>query len=43
VITDEVTGEPERSEQIGIELGQRMLAKGAGEILAEIIQHGADR
>jgi hydroxymethylbilane synthase len=43
VITDELTGEPERSEQIGIELGQRMLAKGAGEILAEIIQHGADR
>ena len=43
VITDELTGEPQRSEQIGIELGQRMLSKGAGEILAEIVQHGADR
>ena len=43
VIADELMGEPQRSEQIGIELGQRMLAKGAGEILAEIVQHGADR
>lgn len=43
VITDELTGEPQRSEQIGIELGQRMLSKGAGEILAEIVQYGADR
>ena len=43
VIADELTGEPQRSEQIGIELGQRMLSKGAGEILAEIVQHGADR
>jgi hydroxymethylbilane synthase len=43
VITDELTGEPHRAEELGIELGQRMLSKGAGEILAEIIQHGADR
>jgi hydroxymethylbilane synthase len=43
VITDEITGEPQRAEQLGIELGQLMLSKGAGEILAEIVQHGADR
>ncbi len=38
VITDELTGSPEQAEQLGIELGQRMLSKGAGEILAEIVQ-----
>jgi hydroxymethylbilane synthase len=43
VITDQLTGEPERAEQLGLELGQRMLSKGAGDILAEIVQHGADR
>jgi hydroxymethylbilane synthase len=43
VITDEITGEPQRAEQLGLELGHRMLSKGAGEILAEIVQHGADR
>ena len=42
VITDELTGSPGQAERLGIELGQRMLSKGAGEILAEIIQHGAD-
>ena len=43
VITDELIGLPEQAEQLGIELGQRMLSKGAGEILAEIIQQAADR
>jgi hydroxymethylbilane synthase len=43
VITDELTGDAERPEEVGIELGQRMLAMGAGEILAEIVQHGSDR
>ena len=38
VITDELTGSPEQAEQLGIELGQRMLSRGAGEILAEIVQ-----
>jgi hydroxymethylbilane synthase len=42
VITDELTGEPQHAEQLGIEVGQRMLSKGAGEILAEIVQHEAD-
>ncbi len=40
VITDEVTGLPERAEELGLELGQRMLSRGAGEILAEITQYG---
>jgi hydroxymethylbilane synthase len=43
VIQDEVTGPPVRAEELGIELGQRMLANGAGDILAEIIEHGAGR
>jgi hydroxymethylbilane synthase len=43
VITDELMGDPGRPEEVGIELGQRMLAMGAGEILAEIVQHGAGR
>jgi len=38
VITDELTGLSEQAEELGIELGQRMLSKGAGEILAEIVQ-----
>jgi hydroxymethylbilane synthase len=38
VITEELTGSPEQAQQLGMELGQRMLSKGAGEILAEIIQ-----
>jgi hydroxymethylbilane synthase len=43
VIMEELTGEAHRAEELGIELGQCMLLKGAGEILAEITQHGADR
>lgn len=38
VITEELTGSPEQAQQLGMELGQRMLSRGAGEILAEIIQ-----
>lgn len=38
VIKDDLTGPPERAEELGIKLGQRMLSSGAGEILAEIIQ-----
>lgn len=43
VIKDELTGPPERAEELGIELGQRMLSSGAGEILTEIVKYGADR
>jgi hydroxymethylbilane synthase len=43
VITDETTGSVEQAELLGIELGQRMLSMGAGEILAEIVKHGPDR
>jgi hydroxymethylbilane synthase len=38
VITDQVTGPSDRAEELGIELGRRMLSRGAGEILAEIVQ-----
>ena len=42
VIRDEMTGRPETAEALGIELGERMLSRGAGEILAEITQNAAD-
>jgi hydroxymethylbilane synthase len=43
VISEQLVGSPERPEELGIELGNHMLSRGAGEILAEIIQHGAQR
>ena len=43
VIEDEFTGSPERAGELGFELGQKLLAMGAGEILAEIARYGADR
>jgi hydroxymethylbilane synthase len=42
-ISNELIGDPQRAEQLGLELGERMLSMGAGEILAEIVEHGADR
>jgi hydroxymethylbilane synthase len=43
VIVEELTGSSGHAEQLGLDLGQRLLSMGAGEILAEIAQHGADR
>src|SRR5262245_47626823 len=42
VIQDELTGSAEQPSQLGLGLGQKLLSMGAGEILAEIAQHGAD-
>ena len=42
IIAYETTGSAERAAELGIELGQKLLSMGAGEILAEIAQHGAD-
>jgi porphobilinogen deaminase len=43
VIAQEVSGPADRPHELGLQLGQRLLSMGAGEILAEIAQHGAER
>ena len=43
VIQDEVSGTSKDPAALGMELGQKLLAMGAGEILAEIAQYAADR
>ena len=43
VVTSEVTGSPAKARELGIELGQELLRRGAGAILAEIAQHGTSR
>jgi hydroxymethylbilane synthase len=43
VICDEVSGPTGDPAALGIELGQKLLAMGAGEILAEIAQYAAER
>lgn len=43
VIEEEMSGPADRPAELGIELGNTMLAMGAGEILEEIAQYGADR
>ena len=43
VIAEEIAGSPDRAHDLGMDLGQKLLSMGAGEILAEIAQHGADR
>ncbi len=42
MIAYELTGNAEHAGELGMELGQKLLSMGAGEILAEIAQHGAD-
>lgn len=42
VISKEITGHADHAEELGADLGQHLLDMGAGEILAEIAQHGAD-
>jgi hydroxymethylbilane synthase len=43
VIRDEISGPTGDPAALGIELGQKLLAMGAGEILAEIAQYAAER
>jgi hydroxymethylbilane synthase len=43
VLAEEISGSAERPEALGLELGGRLLSMGAGEILAEIAQYGAER
>jgi hydroxymethylbilane synthase len=43
VLCDEISGPSGDPAALGIELGQKLLAMGAGEILAEIAQYAADR
>jgi len=43
VVADEASGPAEHPVELGLELGQRLLSMGAGEILAEIAQYGPDR
>jgi hydroxymethylbilane synthase len=38
VVTDSLSGSPEQALELGVELGGRLLSKGAAEILAEIAQ-----
>jgi hydroxymethylbilane synthase len=43
VIADELSGSDARPAELGVQLGQKLLAMGAGDILAEIAQYGAER
>jgi hydroxymethylbilane synthase len=43
VISDELSGSNSRPAELGLQLGQKLLAMGAGDILAEIAQYGAER
>lgn len=43
VVTSEMTGTPAKARELGILLGQELLRRGAGDILAEISQHGSSR
>jgi hydroxymethylbilane synthase len=41
VVMDELSGPADRSVELGLELGQRLMALGADQILAEIAQYGS--
>ena len=43
LVTGEVTGDPLNAHELGIALGQDLISRGAGAILAEIGQHGTSR
>ena len=43
VITGERTGSPDNARELGIALGEELISRGAGEILAEISRHGSSR
>jgi hydroxymethylbilane synthase len=42
VIADQLSGSPDQALQLGMQLGERLLSLGAGEILAEIAQYRAE-
>jgi hydroxymethylbilane synthase len=43
VLAEEMSGPVDDPVKLGLDLGQKLLSMGAGEILAEIAQYGADR
>src|SRR5262249_14255264 len=43
VLSEELTGAASAAAELGQELGEKLLSMGAAAILAEIVQHGADR
>jgi hydroxymethylbilane synthase len=43
VVTGEMTGSPDKARELGLALGKDLLDRGAGDILAEISQHGTGR
>jgi hydroxymethylbilane synthase len=43
VLREQLTGSVERPEELGVELGQKLLSMGAQQILSEIALHGTDR
>ena len=43
VVAHELSGTADRALELGMELGAKLLSMGAGEILAEIAQYGAER
>jgi hydroxymethylbilane synthase len=43
LIAHEISGPVEHPHELGLALGEKMIAMGAGEILAEIAQYGAER
>jgi hydroxymethylbilane synthase len=43
MITHELSGAANRALELGLELGEKLMSMGAGEILAEIAQYGAER
>jgi hydroxymethylbilane synthase len=43
VVTDEMTGDTSKARELGIALGQELIRRGAGDILAEIGKNGAAR
>jgi hydroxymethylbilane synthase len=43
VVSSEMSGTPAKARELGIALGQELLKRGAGAILAEINQHGTSR
>jgi hydroxymethylbilane synthase len=42
VLAEEISGSTEKPDQLGLELGQKLISMGAAEILAEIAQHDAN-
>ena len=43
VVSSEIAGVPAKARDVGVALGQELLKRGAGAILAEISQHGSSR